>query len=228
MNLDQGISEQQPPEKERGYILETIFQGFIILIPLALILIIFSTVLNFVFGLVEPLSALLELGKDEPRWWIKLLSLSILLVIIFGIGVLVRNRTGKYFFKLFERRYLMRIPLYNITHQTINRFTGMKDLPFSQVVLFDPYRTGTLMTGFVTDKVNEDLYTIFVPTAPNPMNGNIYHAPKGALTFLTISSQEAMRTIMGMGTGSGDMIRGMKLNEAEGVEIIVDPALNEQ
>jgi uncharacterized membrane protein len=74
MDLNQSNINEQAPEKERGYILETIFQGFIILIPLVLILIIFSLVLNFVFGLVEPLSALLDLGKDQPRWWIKLLS----------------------------------------------------------------------------------------------------------------------------------------------------------
>jgi uncharacterized membrane protein len=99
----------------------------------------------------------------------------------------------------------------------------MKDLPFSQVVLFDPYNTGVLMTGFVTDKINDELFTIFVPTAPNPMNGNIYHAPKTTLTFLTVSSQEAMRTIMGMGTGSGDMIRGMKIKEEKVKDIIVNP-----
>jgi uncharacterized membrane protein len=223
MDLNQSNINEQAPEKERGYILETIFQGFIILIPLVLILIIFSLVLNFVFGLVEPLSALLDLGKDQPRWWIKLLSLFIFLTIIFGIGVLVRNRKGRHYFKRFERRYLWKIPLYNIAHQTINRFIGMKDLPFSQVVLFDPYNTGVLMTGFVTDKINDELFTIFVPTAPNPMNGNIYHAPKTTLTFLTVSSQEAMRTIMGMGTGSGDMIRGMKIKEEKVKDIIVNP-----
>lgn len=191
-----------------------------------LILILFSLVLNFVFGLVEPLSALLDLGKDEPRWWIKILSLAIFLTIIFGIGLLVRNRKGRHYFKRFERRYLWKIPLYSVAHQTINRFIGMKDLPFRQVVLFDPYNTGTLMTGFVTEKISEELYTIFVPTAPNPMNGNIYHAPKSSLTFLTISAQVAMRTIMGMGTGSGDMMKGMKIEEEKVKEIIIDPEMD--
>lgn len=224
MDLNQSNINQHPPEKERGYIMETIFQGFIILIPLALILILFSLVLNFVFELVEPLSALLDLGKDEPRWWIKLLSLLIFLVIIFGIGLLVRNRKGRHYFKLFEKRYLWKIPLYHIAHQTINRFIRVKDLPFSQVVLFDPYKTGTLMTGFVTEKISEELYTIFVPTAPNPMNGNIYHAPKTSLIFLKISSQVAMRTIVGMGTGSGDMMEGMKIEEVNTEKVIIKPA----
>lgn len=223
MDFNQSEINNQAPEKGRSYLLESIYQGFIILIPLVLILIVFSLVLNFVFEIVEPLSALLDLGKDKPRWWIKLLSLFIFLLFIFGIGVLVRNRKGKYYFKIFERRFLWKIPFYNVVHQTINRFIGMKDLPFSQVVLFDPYNTGVLMTGFVTEKISEELFTIFVPTAPNPMNGNIYHAPKSSLTFLTISSQVALRTIMGMGTGSLDMMKGMKIKEVKGEESVIVP-----
>jgi uncharacterized membrane protein len=205
--------------KKRGFVMETLFQGFIVILPLIIIIAIVSLILNFIFELVEPLSNLLELGKDEPRWWIKLLSVIIFLMIIFGIGLLARNRNGKKYFVVFERKYLHKIPLYTILLQTVNKFIGMKDIPFTQVVLLDPYKTGTLMTGFVTDKISEELYTIFVPTAPNPMNGNIYHAPKTSLTFLAVSSQIAMRTIMGMGTGSADMLVGMKTIESVSGEI---------
>lgn len=220
------ITPEVPP-KERGFVLETIFQGLISLLPLIFILLVFSLILNFVFEIVEPISALLDLGKDEPRWWIKLISLLIFLTIIFGIGLMMSYRKGSHFFKLFERRFLWKLPLYNVAHQTINKFIGMKELPFSQVVLFDPYKTGTLMTGFVTEKINEDLFTIFVPTAPNPMNGNIYHAPKTSLIFLTISAQVAMRTIMGMGTGSGDMMKGMNIKKVTEEEVIIEPARDE-
>jgi uncharacterized membrane protein len=48
------------------------------------------------------------------------------------------------------------------------------------------------MTGFVTDQVGTDIYTIFIPTAPNPTNGNIYHVPKESLTFLSVDTQVAM------------------------------------
>ena len=69
------------------------------------------------------------------------------------------------------------------------------------------------MTGFITDQINEELYTIFVPTAPNPTNGNIYHVPRELLTFLPTTTQDAMRTVMGMGTGTADMLSGMDLKE---------------
>ncbi|MFC5624836.1 DUF502 domain-containing protein [Algoriphagus winogradskyi] len=197
----------------RGIILDSLLQGFLILLPLTIILIIISIVFNFIFGIVAPLSAALDPGSEEPHWLINVLSLAILCVFIFLIGLLVRNKVGRVYFKRFERKYLTKIPLYNLIHQTVYQFVGLKKLPFSEVVLLDPFRSGTMMTGFITDQIGEDLYTIFVPTAPNPTNGNIYHVPKELLTFLSTSTQDAMRTVMGMGTGTGDMLSGMNLSE---------------
>ncbi|MEP0713611.1 MAG: DUF502 domain-containing protein, partial [Algoriphagus sp.] len=180
---------------------------------LTIILVLISFVFNFIFGIVAPVSAMLDPGTDDPHWIINVLSLGIFCVFVFCIGLLVRNKVGKVYFKSFEKKYLTKLPLYNLIHQTVFQFVGLKKLPFSEVVLLDPFRSGTMMTGFVTDQVNEQLYTVFVPTAPNPTNGNIYHVPKELLTFLPTTTQDAMRTVMGMGTGTADMLSGMDLEE---------------
>ncbi len=199
-------------KSERGIILDSLLQGFLILLPLTIILILLSIVFNFIFGIVAPLSAALDPG-DDPHWLINVLSLAIFCVFIFLIGLLVRNKIGKVYFKSFEKRYLTKIPLYNLIHQTVYQFVGLKKLPFSEVVLLDPFRSGTMMTGFITDQIDDKIFTVFVPTAPNPTNGNIYHVPKELITFLSVSTQDAMRTVMGMGTGTADMLAGMDLSE---------------
>ncbi|SFU18221.1 Uncharacterized membrane protein [Algoriphagus locisalis] len=197
----------------RGIILDSLIQGFLILLPLTIILILLSIVFNFIFGIVAPLSAALDPGTEEPHWLINVLSLAIFCAFIFLIGLLVRNKVGKVYFKVFERKYLTKLPLYSLIHQTVYQFVGLKKLPFSEVVLLDPFRSGTMMTGFITDQIEDKLYTIFVPTAPNPTNGNIYHVPKELITFLDASTQDAMRTVMGMGTGTADMLAGLNLSE---------------
>jgi len=197
----------------RGFILDSLLQGFLILLPLTIILILLSIIFNFIFGIVSPLSAALDPGSDDPHWLVNVFSLAIFCAFVFLIGVLVRNKVGKVYFKSFEKKYLTKIPLYNLIHQTVYQFVGLKKLPFSEVVLLDPFRSGTMMTGFITDQINGDLYTVFVPTAPNPTNGNIYHVPKELITFLSVSTQDAMRTIMGMGTGTANMLAGMDLSE---------------
>jgi hypothetical protein len=36
-----------------------------------------------------------------------------------------------------------------------------------------------------------------------------------------------MRTIMGMGTGSADMMKGMKIEEVNSEEVIIEPVVNQ-
>ncbi len=213
MNADPKFPLVAGEKPERGIILDSLIQGFLILLPLSIILILLSFVFNFIFGIVAPLSKALEPSSDEPHWLINVLSLAIFCVFIFFIGLVVRNKIGKVYFKIFERKYLTKLPLYSLIHQTVYQFVGLKKLPFSEVVLIDPFRSGTMMTGFITDQINDTLFTVFVPTAPNPTNGNIYHVPKKLITFLDVSTQDAMRTVMGMGTGTANMLSGMDLNE---------------
>ncbi|WP_192085712.1 DUF502 domain-containing protein [Algoriphagus sp. Y33] len=213
MNKEPFPTVERQYNSKRGLILDSLLQGFLILLPLTIILILLSIVFNFIFGIVAPLSAALDPGADDPHWLINLLSLAIFCTFIFLIGLLVRNKVGKVYFKSFEKKYLTRIPLYNLIHQTVYQFVGLKKLPFSEVVLLDPFRSGTMMTGFITDQIGEKLYTVFVPTAPNPTNGNIYHVPKELITFLSVSTQDAMRTVMGMGTGTAGILAGLDLSD---------------
>lgn len=206
MDPQLNTSENIDNNLKRGFLLDTLFQGFLILLPLSIVLILLSFSFNFIFKIVAPISSILDPGTEEPHWSINFLSIGILVLFIFIIGALIRNRVGKIYFSRFEKKYLTKVPLYNLIHQTVYQFIGLKKLPFSEVVLIDVYKSGTMMTGFITDQINEKLYTVFVPTAPNPTNGNIYHVPKESITFLNVQTQDAMRTIMGMGTGTCDLI----------------------
>lgn len=211
MNLTTTATHEET-KNGRGFILSTLIQGSIFLLPLMIILILLSVLFGFIFKVVSPLGVLLDNGGGSPDWFRNLLSVGIVLFFVFLFGIVVRSTRGKNYFSGLEKKYLMKIPLYTLVHQTVYQFSGLEKFPFSQVVLIDPYKSGTLMTGFVTARVNDNLYTIFVPTAPNPMNGNIYHVPKESIQFLNVSPQDAMRTIMGMGTGSSCLLENVDLN----------------
>ncbi|WP_026957013.1 DUF502 domain-containing protein [Algoriphagus vanfongensis] len=206
MKTEPKIDEEPIQLSKRGFLLDTLIQGFIILLPLSIILLLLSFVFNFIFKIVSPISSMLDSSTGEPHWSINFLSLGILILFIFLIGAIIRNRLGKFYFSILEKKYLSKVPLYSMIQQTVLQFVGLKKLPFSEVVLIDPFQSGTLMTGFITDRINENLITVFVPTAPNPANGNIYHVPKDKLILLDVTTQDAMKTIMGMGTGSCSML----------------------
>jgi uncharacterized membrane protein len=198
----------------KPFLIETLLNGLLLILPTIIILFLLSLTFKFVFNLVAPISAILDKNADEHKFFINLLALLILIVLIFGIGLVIRSARSKRYFKSFESRYLIQIPLYSTLLETIAQFVGLKKMPFSQVVLVDAYNTGVLLTGFVTERAAKDIYTVFVPTAPNPMNGNIYHVPTSQLRFLDIEPEKAMRSIVGMGTGSS-ILFASKLREQE-------------
>jgi uncharacterized membrane protein len=186
----------------KPFFIGTLLNGLLLVLPTIIILFLLSLIFKFVFNLVSPVSALLDKNADEHKFLINILALLIVIVLIFLIGLVMRSTRSIKTFKTFEGKYLLRIPLYSTLQETIAQFSGLKKMPFSQVVLVDAYNTGVLLTGFITEKAGDGIYTVFVPTAPNPMNGNIYHVPATQMKFLDIEPEKAMRTIMGMGTGS--------------------------
>ena len=65
------------------------------------------------------------------------------------------------------------------------------------------------MTGFVTDdELGHGFLTIFVPTGPNPTNGFIFHVPEDKVYYVDVRPEDAMRTIIGVGTGSRILFAG--------------------
>ncbi len=186
----------------KSFFFKTFFHGLILILPTIVILFLLSVIFKFVFNLVSPISSLLNQTPEEHSIFIKILALIILLVLIFLIGLILRSTSRKRYFIQFEGKYLLQIPLYSTIREIIAQFSGLKKMPFSQVVLVDAFNTGVLLTGFVTETNVGEIFTVFVPTAPNPMNGNIYHVPASKLKFLDIEPEKAMRSIVGLGTGS--------------------------
>lgn len=197
----------------KQFFIETLLNGLLLVLPTIIILFLLSLIFKFVFNIVEPISSLLDKNADEHKFLINILALLILITFIFIIGLVIRSARSRKSFKSFEQRYLLRIPLYSTLQETIAQFSGLKKMPFSQVVLVDAYNTGVLLTGFITEKAGDGIYTVFVPTAPNPMNGNIYHVPATQMKFLDIEPEKAMRTIMGMGTGSSTLFSAREKTE---------------
>ncbi|KEO74752.1 DUF502 domain-containing protein [Anditalea andensis] len=195
----------------KSFFIKTLLNGLLLILPTIIILFLLSLIFKFVFNLVAPISALLDKNAESHALFTNILAVLILLTLIFIIGFIMRDFRSKRSFKRFENKYLLQIPLYSTLRETISQFSGLKKMPFSQVVLVDAYNTGVLLTGFVTEIIVGDIYTVFVPTAPNPMNGNIYHVPASQLRFLDIEPEKAMRSIVGMGTGSSALFAAKEI-----------------
>lgn len=194
----------------RTFLLTTFLGGFFVLLPLAIFYLLIKGIITLVINLLSPLSNLLinELDLPVPDEVISALALVIVIFICFMIGLFIRTQIGRNSFAYIERTYLLRLPLYGIIKETVQQFTGAKKMPFSDVVLVDVYGNGTRMTGFVTDEHPSGNFTVFVPTGPNPTNGFIFHVTAEQMERLPdIKTDDAMRTIIGVGVGSSGIMK---------------------
>ena len=63
-----------------------------------------------------------------------------------------------------------------------------------------------MVTAFVTDEY-KGVFTVFVPTGPNPTSGNIYHLKAQYVHKLNVSIESTMRSIISCGSGSNKLIK---------------------
>lgn len=186
----------------RRFFITTVIGGVVVILPITIFLALVRFIFTITTRMLTPISNLLDVPTDLRKWLLDLIAFGIVITLFFLIGLLVRTEFGRSFFASIERNWLSQLPLYDTVRNTVQQFTGQKKMPFSQVVLVDIFGTPTRMTGFVTAELGDNRYTVFVPTGPNPTNGFIFHVTEEQVEFLDIRPEEAMRTIIGVGTGS--------------------------
>lgn len=190
----------------KNFINTTLLGGFIVLLPLAIVALLAKSILGIISKMLLPIATLIHrvLNVEFPPIFYNVVAFVLVVLLFFLLGLFVRTRIGKNIFESFERKYLAKLPLYSVIKKTVQQFSGVQKMPFSEVVLVDAYGSGVLMTGFLTDSNPElGIYTVFVPTAPNPTNGFIFHVQEHQIIHTpNIKTEDAMRTIIGMGVGS--------------------------
>lgn len=185
------------------FVVTTLIGGVVILLPIVILVFVVRLIVQFVDNIIEPLTKLVE--WEVPNLLVDLVAVAAIILFCFLVGLFIRTRFGMSIFRYIEKEWLEIIPVYSTIRDIVQQFTGAKKAPFKQVVILDPFNSGTRMTGFVTDEQDE-FCTVFVPTAPNPTNGFIFHVRKDKLEWLDIKTEDAMRTVVGMGVGSQEIV----------------------
>ena len=191
------------------FVITTILGGLVVVLPITLFVFIIRLLFNLVIGLIRPLSSLLGFSESVNEWLINILVIVGILLLFFLIGLVVRTEIGQKLFRRIEEQWLAPLPFYGVLRETVQQLFSRDRMPFSQVALVDPYGSGMLMTGFVTDELPNGFFTVFVPTAPNPTNGFIFHVKPDQIHFVDIKSEEALRSVISLGIGSRKLFEAL-------------------
>ena len=182
--------------------------GIVVLIPIGITLYLTLFIINVSSNLIPK-----EINPNHYLPYnIPGLEILIAVLLITIIGWISLSFIGKRLFNFFES-ILNKIPIirtiYSAVEQLIETFTNSKS-DKKTVVLIEYPRKGVYAVGFATkentgimsEKTNQRLINVFVPTTPNPTSGFLLMFPKDELIYLDITFEEASKFIVSAGTSN--------------------------
>lgn len=145
------------------------------------------------------------LGVDIPG-----LGVIVALILVLVTGVLVANLLGRRLVAFYES-ILTRIPLVRTVYGAVKSFAEVvfsdSGKSFKKVMLIQYPHPGIYALAFQTadnppepsDRLDRPLYSVFLPTTPNPTSGFILLVPQDEAIELDMSVEEALKMIISLG-----------------------------
>lgn len=207
------MPEEPPIEPSSRFItLRTAFlSGVLLLAPLVVTIWAFTKIIDVVGGTFRPLyeDYLPQSLQRIPFFWDLAATVAVLLLVTM-LGYISHYVFGRFFLGIIER-FVQNIPgvgaVYNTVKQIVTTFGSERKNLFSKVVLVQFPRAGSWTLGFLTGKAQgeaqsragADIWTVFVPTTPNPTSGFLLMLPRNEIIELEMSVGEGMKMIISGG-----------------------------
>lgn len=187
------------------------FTGALLLAPLVVTLWAFTTIIGLVGGTFRPFYEhyLPQSLQRLPFFWDFVATIVVILLVTF-LGYLSHYFFGRYLLRVFER-FIQTLPgigaIYNSVKQIVTTFGSGRKTLFNQVVLVQFPRAGSWTIGFLTNKTQgepqshagTEMWTVFVPTTPNPTSGFLLIVPRHEIVELEMTVGDGMKMILSGG-----------------------------
>lgn len=138
------------------------------------------------------------------------LGILIALSFFITVGWFATNFMGRLVIRISE--YIVhRVPIINTLYKSVKQvfetLMGSQAQAFREVVLIEYPRKGCWTLGFVTgfyegeiqQAAPDDLVTVFVPTAPSPVNGFLLFVPRKDMIPMQMTVDEGIKMIISVG-----------------------------
>lgn len=188
----------------REFIWNTVVGGLFIVVPVYLAVLLLLKGMKSVGGLVRPIAVLI------PDWLPAegLLSLALVLVFCFLVGVAVRTPAGRAVRERVEVVFFERLPGYGLLRSLTQRLAGDEEEQAWQPALIEI--EDALVPGFIIEELEDGRLTVFVPSVPTPLAGAVYVLGRERVHAVDVPFTQAIRSVSRWGAGSKDLVAAMR------------------
>lgn len=205
-------SHDAPPTSSKLVTFRNAFiSGVFLLAPLIVTVWAFGKIVDIIGGSFWPIyQEYLPDSLQKLSFVWHLLTTIVVLLLVTAFGFLSNYVFGKFFFSITERA-ILRIPgvgtVYQSIKQIVATFGSQNRNVFSKVVMVEFPRKGVWAIGFLTNKaqgeaqsaIGPEIWTVFMPTTPNPTSGFLLLLPKQDIIELDMTVGDGMKMIISGG-----------------------------
>jgi len=184
----------------------TIIGGIWFLIPLIVLAIILSKAHQITTKIVTPVADLIPIHSIIGMAVPKVLAIVAIVLFCFLAGILARAKHAKKVIDWLEATLLSNLPGYDFMKSMGANLIGLEQGGKQEVVL--ARIEDALQIGFIRETLENGLYAVFVPDAPNPWSGSVYFMTEDRFKRLKISSKEALKCLRRLGLGATELLKG--------------------
>lgn len=197
-------------KKQAAFVLSRLAAGLLIVAPIYLACLLLLKVASSLIGLVEPFSNVL------PEWMpgAQILSLLIVLIFCFVVGLAVSTSMGHSTWKRMERSLFQKIPGYALFRSLTQQMAGSTQETAWKPALAEIEEA--LVPAFIIETLGDGSFTVFVPSIPTPLAGAVYILAANRVHPVNVPFTQALRAVSHWGSGCRDLVAAMQDSEQPG------------
>ena len=183
----------------------TIVGGLFVLLPVILVYLALSEVIDVLVAMATPIADLFFPGKFEGIEFPALIALALLVGVSFILGVIMLSDTGRRFGNWIERIIFGRVPGYNAIKSLTKGFTDSQlESSFKPALLKSA--EGEKEFVYIVEELDDNNLTVMVPWSPTPFAGSIKIMPKDRVEPLAVSMGKLTEAISQWGIGTKNIL----------------------
>jgi uncharacterized membrane protein len=192
----------------REFLVGSFVGGLVIVVPIYLSVLLLLRAMQTVAGVVRPIAKLL------PKWFPSegVLSLLLVLIVCFLIGVAVRTPAGQAARERIEKSLFERIPGYALFRSLTQQLAGSREEHVWKPALAEIEEA--LVPAFIIEEFDDGRFTVFVPSAPAPLSGSVYILTPERVHPVDVPFAHAIKSLYRWGSGSKELVAAMKNQKA--------------
>lgn len=195
----------------KTFITLTLFGGLAVVLPIAIFFLLFQWLFGQVSELVAPATQWMETHTKIKDTFAQLAVIGLILGGCFLIGLIVKTGVGRWMHNHVDLWLGRLAPGYSTIKDLVLQFIGgggegVLSGPVARVRIHGADNPLSV-TAIVTSRHANGDYTVYVPTAPVPTSGFVFHVPAECVEILPqVTVEAAMKSIVACGSGSSSLL----------------------